>query len=1369
MRFVFFCQILLWVITSNRLIAQPKGWQELTISNGLSQGMIFDLKQDQKGFIWIATKDGLNRYDGYNFKVFTNDPYNPYSISDNACSALLLDRHKRLWIGTLNKGLNLYDDRTQRFYHIAIWDQTLETGANYEIRGLAEDPAGNIWVGTNVGKPFKIILPPSLHHHFPERPDFADQVQIVSLPIAREQTNHPNLSFSFKSTGEAHTAVDNGVYTFNWKKPVSLTRLALFTGETPAIFDLYEATHQGYLFICTANKIDCWRKGKRNVISLPAKGVAGVQIKPIDKNLLAIITVNHLWLLSPDELYRKDSLTVQDAFMALPPNLYAVTQVLKDKTDNIWIGTSGYGIRKFNPRVNQFHSYLPRTSLSYLYVDRQGRTYARYQFAYGLVDLKSNQLMPFLDPKLTEADRRQRYFMQDRQGFFWVSNTNFQTHEEHLFKFSSTWQLLKKYPLPAEADFGLWGNHTLEDPSGLLWIGATNGKLLRFDPQSETFQTFQYLSKSSPETETYALLREPDGSFWIGTQQGLVKAEHLSERPTYTHYRNSITNRQSLSNDFVLSLVNDPYEPGRYLWIGTKGGGLERLDKRTGQFSHFTEKDGLPNKVVYGLIPDESRNLWLSTNRGLSQFNPRTGHFRNYTQADGLQDDEFNTGSFVKSPSGELLFGGVNGLNTFQPLKLLRENQKIPTVAILGLRINNKPVEVGNSDNVLEQSIDYTDQLKLRHDQNLLTFEFGVLDYTNSANNRYRYRLIGIDDDWVEAGTNRFANYAQLPPGNYRLQMLGSVDGEHWSKPLELPIQIHPPFYRSWWAYLVYLILVALMIWQLNRFQAQRLLLQQQVAFEQKEAGRLAELDVVKTRFFTNISHEFRTPLTLLLGPINDLLLRHPTDMLYQVMYRNANRLQSLIGQLLDLAKLDAGQLQLDRKPGNLVDDLRIWIASFESLAQSRGVALSLTQNRPNQWMLYDTDKLEKIVTNLISNALKFTPAGGRVEVNVVYHHAKSGITISVQDTGVGIAPEQVSHIFDRFYQVDDSQQRGYEGTGIGLALVKELVTAMKGNIRVESQPDQGATFIVDLPLGVAEASAPINPALVTADGSGAVRAEAIAGQTQVVSDQEASSGKAVLIVEDNDDLRLYIRHILEATYTVTEAVDGQDGLQKAVDTLPDLVICDLMMPRLDGFGFCQQLKSQEATSHIPVVMLTAKADRESRIEGLTIGADDYLTKPFDRQELLLRVRNQLLQQERLFEWFTVNQSHKEPTLVVPPALSAEQRFLDRLTEVVLQHIDDPAFNVEALADAVNLSRVQVYRKLKALTNITATNFIRDIRLAQAATLLTTQTDSVTQVAYAVGFDSLSYFAKVFQEKYGVLPSQYGKQSLPERQDQRPG
>ncbi|MBD2705099.1 response regulator [Spirosoma sp. BT702] len=1366
----------LWMLLPLALLAQPshwtdKGWQALTISDGLSQGMIFDLKQDQKGFIWVATKDGLNRYDGHNVKVFSYDPYNQFSISDNACSSLLIDRKGRLWVGTFNKGLNLYDDKTQRFYHIAISSQASANANNVEIQVLTEDPEGNIWVGTNVGKSFKIELPASLQQGFPEEANFTSQVRIQSFRLGIDRAKQDHLPFSFNANGQALTGSSHGLYSFNWRKPSSFAKRNLFSLEAIVLYDLYEDPQQDFLLVSTHNHIKAWHQGAVKAIDVPGTTTKGAQIERIDKNTLAIWTVSYLWLLSANELFSRDSLRVQDAFVTFPPDLYAVTSILRDKTGNIWAGTSGYGLRKFNPQVKQFHAYLPKISLSQLYVDKQGRSYVRHQYAYSLLNRETNRLVPFLDENLPEADRRQRFFIQDRQGFFWVSNTNFQTHEQFLLKFSSNWQLLKKYPMPVGTEFGFWGNQTLEDSSGYLWLGAMMGKLVRFDPKSESFTVFSY--QASPETETYALVQESDSSFWIGTQQGLIKASHLATKPTFTYYKNSATNRQSLSNDFVLCLANDPNEPDRYLWIGTKGGGLDRLDKQTGHFEHFTEVQGLPNKVVYGILSDPFHHLWLSTNRGLSQFNPQTKQFRNYTRADGLQDDEFNTSSFFKAASGELLFGGVNGLSTFQPSKFSGMGKKPPLVNIIGVKVNNKPVEVRDAAQLLTQGIEYTRQLDLAHDQNLLTFEFSAMDYTNSANNRYRYRLAGIDREWVEAGTNRFANYAQLPDGSYTLQVMGSADGENWSKPVELQIRVHPPVYRTWWAYLFYTLVLLAVGWQLYRFQTQRLLLEQQVDFEQKEASRLVELDALKTQFFTNISHEFRTPLTLILGPLNDLRKRFRTEKQVTLteptvvlMEQNSNRLLSLINQLLDLSKLEAGQLKAEPQPGDIAGFFRTLASSFISLAESRGVTFHFSQNQDVVLASFDHDKCEKIVTNLLSNAFKFTPEGQQVRMQVHYPESDGAtLQLTVADTGIGIAPKDLSHIFERFYQrsadvVNSQSKRYFEGTGIGLALVYELTQVLNGKIEVVSTEDIGTTFTVTLPL--------VNIDTFTAATSWSAKEMNVAVlsqpivQSSTIELSENSADNILLIIDDNADIRAYVRSIFETDYQILEAVDGLDGLEKATATLPDLIICDLMMPRLDGFGFCRKLKTQEATSHIPVVMLTAKATVEDRIEGFELGADDYLTKPFNRDEIQARVRNLILQRQRLYKHFATQNPAPVTALSTPEPTTSElplpeQKFLNQLRAVVMEHIDQADFTVEALAEAVNMNRVQLYRKLKAIINSTATDFIRDIRLEQAAVQLQSGTETVSQIAYSVGFDSLSYFSKVFQERYQVPPSKYGR------------
>jgi signal transduction histidine kinase/DNA-binding response OmpR family regulator/ligand-binding sensor domain-containing protein len=1345
------------------LFAQQVGWQELTISDGLSQGMIYDLEQDRQGFIWIATKDGLNRYDGHNFTVFTHDPYNEYSLSDNNCSALLVDSRGWLWVGTLNQGLNLFNTRTQRFYHLNIRDQTSANAGNYAITNLYEDPTGDIWVVADMKKLIKIRLSDAIKSSFPDQPDLSKQVQMSQVPIPEKNSNSIN-SLSFRPDGQALVMYDRGLQTFNWHDPRKLNEFELTQHVVTDFSTTQGDINQDIWLVTLSNRITCHQRGITKDIFLPKKNYPQIALRILKSKTVAIAADDLLWLMSPDELMRQDSLTARNAFTTLPTNLYAITDFLIDKTGNIWVGTSGYGLRKFNPKIKQFQSFLPNSTLSFVYADQQGRTYVRHEVAYDQLDRTDNRMRPFLPEALSPADKRARYLMQDRQGTFWVSNTNFQTQEMSLFKFSTDWKLLKKYRLPPNTAFGFYNNQTVEDKQGRLWIGVINGKLLQFDPKTETFRLFSYqslLPQKVAEIETSALYFDQAGTLWIGTTRGLIRADQPLTNPRFSIYKNSVTDRQSLSNDVVSSLLDDPNQPAKYLWVGTKGGGLDRLDKQTSHFDHFTEKDGLPNKVVYGILPDEFKNLWLSTNRGLALFNPGRKTFRNFTKADGLQDDEFNTGSFYKAPSGELLFGGVHGLTAFRAGNVIRSSSQVPQAHLIGLKINNETVNVGDSDGILTETIDNTQRIDLAYNQNLLTLEFGVMDFANSAKNRYRYRLEGIDKDWVEAGTNRFANYAQLPAGNYTFQMMGSTDGQTWSKPVELQVRVHPPFYRTWWAYLFYVLVLIVISWQLYRFQTQRLLLEQRVAFEQKEANRLTELDGLKTQFFTNISHEFRTPLTLILGPIEQAAKDYAHDTRFPLIQRNASRLLGLTNQLLDLSKLESGQLLPELTAGDLVIFFRTTASAFESLAQSRQITFTFEQNEPEWWTDFDRDKLEKIVTNLLSNALKFTPAGNEVRMTVQYpaHRNTGDVIVSVMDSGIGIAPAHLDHIFERFYQVDAKMNRAYEGTGIGLALVNELVRVIGGTITVNSTEGLGTRFVMSFPATqrarLAEDENIQNPSATVFNKKGEID-HTDAGETDE-AESALKSGNVLLIIDDNADIRAYVRSIFDADYQVLEAADGQEGLEKATSLLPTIVISDLMMPRLDGFGFCRALKTQETTSHIPVIMLTAKATVQDRIEGFELGADDYLTKPFDQSEIQARVRNLIQQRQRLFEWFGGHRTTPTNQEPVPAPLTAEQQFIERLTILVRQQMDNPAFTVEELAEAANLSRVQLHRKLKALTNKTATNFIRDIRLEKAAELLLEGKLSVTQVAYEVGLDNLSYFSKVFQEHYGVLPSLYGK------------
>ncbi|GAB4041376.1 hybrid sensor histidine kinase/response regulator transcription factor [Spirosoma gilvum] len=1383
MRFLFFCQILVLLLKSGGLLAQTKGWQELTISDGLSQGMIFDIQQDKKGFIWVATKDGLNRYDGHNFKVFTHDPYNASTLSENVCTALLIDRHQRIWVGTKSKGLDLLNPETGRFYHITINDEAIDKASSFAITQLVEDPDGNIWIGTENDRLVKVSLPDSLQNGFPDQADFTHLVKRTSVPLQDVNQGTAPRWFAFVQRQQLLAYTWKNLYAVNWKKPVSPRKLDFFKADISLIMTAYADTSQNYWFVIIQNRLISWHNGKLHSAYLSTDGSIRVHLKALDQQRIAVLTTDHLWIMSPDELFRQDSLTRKNAYVDLPPNTFGVSSLFEDQTGNIWIGTMGYGLRKFNPRIRQFHSYLPNRSLSHISIDKKGRTYFQFYDGFEQFDRSGQRTYPFIQPAPFWTEKPEWFILPDRQGFFWTFNSrnkrndiNADNNSQRLLKYSTDWKLLRTYVLPPGCRLGAIGNQTLEDPAGNLWIGTVNGKLLRFNPQSEQFQVFDYTAlfpRIGAQIEVYSLLLEPDSTLWIGTDQGLVRVRSLASKPTFTLFRNLLQNPKSLSDDFVLSLCLDPNQPQRYLWVGTKGGGLDRLDKQMGQFDHVTEKQGLPNKVVYGILADNAHHLWMSTNRGIAQFNPKTGKFRTYTKNEGLQDDEFNNQSYAKLTTGELLFGGINGVSIFQPSEIVTGNQQTPKVAIVGLKINNKPVEIDGPEGILAVGIEFTNELNLRYDQNLVTLEFGVMDLTNPKSNRYRYWLDGIDQDWVDAGTNRFANYAQLPPGSYHLKMMGSVDGEHWSRPIELRIRVQPPFYRTWWAYLVYLGMLSLLIWLFIRLQAQRLVLQQQVAFKQQEASRLAELDAIKTQFFTNISHEFRTPLTLILGPLADLKKRFPGDMMLTLMERNSNRLMALINQLLDLSKLEAGELHPEMAPGDIAAFLRTLASSFTSLAISRTIQFTFEQSLATYWTRFDRDKVEKIVNNLLSNAFKFTPERQSVRMRVEYEtKAVVGtMTLQVEDSGIGIPAANLPKIFDRFYQVEGEINRvggprTYEGTGIGLALVYELVNVLDGTIDVSSTEGVGTTFTVKLPLelvnqtGTEPTYTDVTSADLAVTPPPAIQAtkDPRPLSSNSIPPATTSTDNVLLIIDDNDDIRAYLRAVFEREYQIVEAEDGQQGLERATELTPSLVICDLMMPRLDGFGFCRALKTQEATSHIPVVMLTAKATVQDRMEGFELGADEYLAKPFNADEIRVRVRNLLDKQERLRQYFgkqPVSTSIVSVATDATPVLSREAIFLQKVRQVVESHYADSTFGTDELSQAMNLSSSQLLRKLKALTGLTAVEFLRQYRLERAATLLAGRAGTVSEIAYQVGFESLSYFTRTFQERYGVSPSDY--------------
>lgn len=875
--------------------AQSAGWQELTISDGLSQGMIHEIRQDEHGFMWIGTNDGLNRYDGHNFKVFTHDPYNEYSISSDVCTALFIDSQKRLWVGTQAGGLNLYNQATHRFYHI-----DLKSKLNSHISYINEDPQGNLWVSGFEGELLKIILNDSLKTGFPSEANFIKSVTV--LQIGTLSPNRVITPFIFDSKGLAYICDKDEFLTLNWKNPSKIAHIQSNFTEIPFTF-FQKQSKQSRLWLTQASLSIVSQQLKILSSFTEISRKNEVSLTTTSLGHLLIVTRNAVWLMqSSNDLLTENPLLSAQCLLILPESK-GITACFEDNNGTIWVGTNGYGLRKFNTRIRQFRGYLPNLSLANIYQDRQARCYVRFENKYYIVDKQTNSTKALTKTQgLNNSESFSCDLIQDRTHHFWIANDTVEntTHRSYLLKYNKEWALQKKYPLPKNVSWVITGTRLVEDKAGKIWGVASNGKVVRFDPISEQATLFDYsplISNNSSESVPTSLYQDQEGVFWIGTQTGLVKMNVKEALPKFSIFTNSVLDRKSLSNNYVSGMINDPYQPNKYLWVSTKGGGLERLDKQNATFEHFTEKQGLPNKVVYGILEDEHKNLWMSTNRGLSQLNPQTLIFKNYTKADGLQDDEFNTNALFKAPTGELLFGGLNGLNIFR-VSDFQNNGLKPVVQIVDFKINNQSVEANDATQVLSKSIEHTQSITLAHDQNQLSFELAVMDFTNPAKNRYRYQLVGISKTWIEVGTNPIINFSQLSSGSYTLQVSGSTNGELWSDPVTLQIRVTPPFYATWWAYLIYVGFIAAFVWLWNQTRTQRLLLQQELVFKGKEADQMAELDVLKTRFFTNISHEFRTPLTLILNLVNDLGEKYPNDSLFVSLKRNSQRLLVLISYL---------------------------------------------------------------------------------------------------------------------------------------------------------------------------------------------------------------------------------------------------------------------------------------------------------------------------------------------------------------------------------------------------------------------------------------------------------------------------------------
>lgn len=1020
-----------------------------------------------------------------------------------------------------------------------------------------------------------------------------------------------------------------------------------------------------------------------------------------------------------------------------------------DREGTVWLGTDS-GISKIDlsspvRRFSQTDGLGVRVeSLSYhlnrLYVGTSnGLFYLSKQFS----DLGNNGA---LFQKISETQRRIRSLIQVGDNLLVIAHDN-------IYRVDINHQL---HPVEWEGGAAVSALRSKLD-STRVYVGSLEGQLSVID-----VTRWRVTPKLKIEGEIHSIHENPDGSLWLSTQYNGIYKANLTASPTSEYAITSYDTTAGLP-DMSFNYIY-PFKDKTYI---TTYDSIFYFDETDQTFKPDTLLLGQFDSDVnaYGyMLADEVGNIWQAVKAG---FENRIYHIRNSRLKElnySRRFSDFETFTIYKMEE-LLLFIGPKGIILYN-LSLEKTPPELPAVIIRNVLIQSDSLIFAGYKGGKDRS---TTTLPFK--DRALRFEYALPSYDKPESNQYQYYLEGFDEEWSGWTTETQRDFTNLPEGDYLFRVRGQNVYGQISEEAAFAFTILPPWYRTWWAYLFYGLVLLGLVGFIVRLRSEQLRREKKALenivqertdeIRQKneqlkhQAQQLQEMDHQKSRFFANISHEFRTPLTLIKGPVENIK-EHPEETLslehIEMIDRNTDRLLRLVNQLLDLSKLDAETLHLEFAPGDIYQFLRVLAASFSSHAEQREIQFHIRiQDQPRP-ALFDHDKLENIVYNLLSNAFKFTPDKG--EVTLVTSMYDNILKIEVSDTGKGIPSDRLDLIFDRFYQVDDTRTREQEGTGIGLSLTKELVSFMGGTITVNSKPGKGSTFTIQLPLELTEVSDRDVPEYETTS------VYPLNDETKEKERADSSLRDPVkkedtfmtLVVEDNADMRQFIREQLDVDYHIVEAADGEEGWETAVSEVPDLVITDLMMPKMDGMELCRKLKTDERTSHIPVIMLTAKSGQEHKIKGLETGADSYLTKPFDRQELQVRVKNLITQRRKLREKYSKTVLLEPRDIAVP---SLDERFLQKVKNLLEENHSAAGFGVSQMQDALTMSKTQLHRKMKALTGHPPGEFLRNYRLKRAARILKQQGDSVTQVAYAVGFNNLSYFSKCFKELYEVTPSEY--------------
>lgn len=1372
---LFACPVLFLLFSFSAAFSQVIQFKHISFREGLAQSPISTIFKDSKGFIWIGNWKGLIRYDGYEFKTFSHKDNDSSSLSNNRVNAICQDNDGRLWVGT-SHGLNMYDKRTETFRVVGVRKQ-IKGGANY-ISSVVRDENGNIWVGSFGG--VKLVDPRAFT--LSDVKFFRSQKDLdsgVIFTLFKDKQNH------------IWAGTRNGVQVFNpatkkvhilpevLRKSTTLSNAKVLVISQDKSGNMWFGTESSGLFkYDKAGGILTQYQQGDNGNGLVSNWIKG--LLPIQDNKIWIGTRAGLSIF--DGKTNKFSNHYHSPFDSKSLSDNTIWSFLADDAGSIWVGTFAGGLNIYNPLNANFRNIgeklgagmgLSNSVVNAIIPSKDGGFWA------GTHSGGLNYINPDKEESRSYtikmySNRSSNYIKtlaDDGKGNIWAGTLDGLA----LFNTQSKQTKYFFFPIQGAKLSGSLVNFVLPTEDG-VWAG-TNGAGLRFRANDGTVKTFLKSEDKYSIADNFvtSILRDDKGNLWVGTQSGLSYLDVRLQKFT-RRYRKA--KDRSLSHSTILCLFRDG---NQRLWIGTEGGGLNYFDENTEAFYSINETLGLSDNVVHAIIEDNSKNIWVSTDDGLFKihfkrfsvpFSRENVLVTQYTANDGLASNQFLTNAALKTRDGELFFGGINGLTSFYPERVLKNNYK-PAVVLTDLLIKNRKVNIGDENEVLDRSISETSDITLKYDQGFITLRFAALNYVNPANNRYAYKLEGLkrNDDWNYSGANNTANYTNLEPGTYTFKVKAANNDGLWNnEPTVLKIKVLPPLWRTWWAYLLYLITFSVVATIILRFLKIRADLERNLYLEHRENERQKELYQQKLDFFTNISHEIRTPLTLIVGPLEKALasLRNSPSIFNQlnIVRNNADRLMRLVNELLDFRKAESGNMKLQFSECNVQKFVSEIFLSFKGLASTRNIHYVLIPlDQPIQ-VYFDKDQLEKVLFNILSNAFKFTPDNGKITVKLEVHKDVEGewVNIIISDNGKGIPEEFHEKLFENFFQVEG---RDFSiGTGIGLALSKSIMELHKGYIKVKSRPQENdepgeTSFTVSLLTGKEHLEDEVLvPGFMNSENANLYQVQSAI--TELMENDLGTSEEkrhTVLIVEDNEEVRQFIKDALELRYHILESADGVDGLAVAVESIPDLIVSDVMMPNMDGLEFCRKIKKDERTSHIPVVLLTARTAYIHQVHGFDKGADAYITKPFSVQILQLQVRNMLASKDALRLKYSSQLILQPQTFTVE---SPEEKFLQKLMDIVEKNMENAEFGVADLVDEIGMSKTVLYKKVQALTGVSIGDFIKSIRLKRAAMLLQQNKIGIAEIAYSVGFNDRKYFSKEFKKQYNLSPSEYILQFSPE-------